>query len=176
LVGARALEVAVAWDHRVVTEPPVPRQRPQYFPIYDKPGARYLLPTFGAVGCALAALVVLFVGGLLLVHTIELATRGVVVRADVVAARHGSKSDYVTVRLPPPADQQADLIAWSGAPSPGDTISVRYDPASPQIASQAGQWPWLTLSLSFFGAGFFAFGSWWEASRPWRRQRRRVAT
>ncbi len=141
-----------------------------YEPLLMKPGERYLMPTIGAAVGALMTLAVLGIGCVMLYRTIELQQRGVVVYADVVAAQHGRHS-FVKVHLPPPVDQTADLMTWSGAPRPGDVIAVRYDPASPTVAEQAGQWPWLTLSLLFSGAVFGAAGTWWQASRPWRRER-----
>jgi hypothetical protein len=149
-----------------------PPERPRYVPIFEKPGARYLMPTFGALGCAIGAFVGLFLGIRLLFHTVELANRGAVVQAEVVSARYGSRADFVRVRLPAPMDRADDLIAWSGAPRPGETIAVRYDPSSPAVAEQAGEWPWVTLSLEFGVAGIFVFGCWREASRPWRQERR----
>jgi hypothetical protein len=135
-----------------------------------------LLPTVGAAVAALLALVVLFVAGRLLVQTVDLANRGVVVRADVVAARHGTRADFVTVRLTAPVGRTVDLMAWTGTPRPGDTMSVRYDPAYPAIAEQEGQWPWFTLSLELGAVGFFVFACWWDAPRPWRRERRRATS
>jgi hypothetical protein len=152
--------------------PPQPPQRPQVYPIFDRPHVRRLQPTLSAVVAVLLALVMLFLGSGLLVDSIELASRGVVVQAEVVSSRHGSKSDYVEVRLPPPASTTVDLTAWSGAPRTGDVIVVRYIPSSPEVASQDGQWPWFTTSLLFAAAAFLLFGAWWAASRPWRRARR----
>lgn len=152
-------------------DPPQPPQRPQVYPIFDRPHVRRIQPTLSAVVAVLLALVMLFFGGRLLVDSIDLASRGVVVQAEVVSSRHGSKSDYVQVRLPNPANTTVDLTAWSGTPRPGDTLAVRYIPSSPQVAAQDGQWPWLTASLLFGAAAFLLFAA-WAASRPWRGQHR----
>jgi hypothetical protein len=151
---------------------PQPRQRPTFEDItVEEPGHRYLSLTPRAVLAGLLALVMLVFGSAQLVGTVQLAHRGVVVNAEVVAARHGTKADFVTVYLPAPLNRSADLISWSGRPEPGDVLAVRYDPASPTTATQAGSWPWGRLLLLFGGAGFSVLLCWWYATRPWRRRR-----
>lgn len=152
--------------------PPQPPERPQVYPIFDRPRVRRLQPTLSAVVAVLLALVMLFLASGFLVDSIELASRGLVVQAEVVSSRHGSKSDYVEVRLPDPANTIVDLTAWSGTPRAGDVIAVRYLPSSPEVATQDGQWPWFTTSLLFGAAAFLFCAAWWAASRRWRRERR----
>jgi hypothetical protein len=159
-----------AGDNRCVTEPQ-PLQRPTFYDIYDEPRRRYLSPTRGAVLTGLVVLVALTFGCGLLVRTVERSHRGVVVNAEVVGAQHGSRSDFVTVHLPAPVDKNVDLSTRSGKPEPGDVIAVRYYPASPTTAWQAGTWPWQLLLAAFGVGGWFAFGCWWSATRPWRRHR-----
>jgi hypothetical protein len=48
-----------------------------------------------------------------------IASDGGVIRGEVVAARYGSKGDFVTVHLDLPVDRDVNLRAWSGRPAVG---------------------------------------------------------
>jgi hypothetical protein len=122
-----------------------------------------------AAGCAIAALALRVVGAVQVYQSISLATRGTVVNARVLAVRYGSRADNVRVELSRPVSRHVDLIAWTGHPQVGETISVRYDPHDSSLAEQDGTWPWDGVLAAFAGAAFLSFLAWWQVSVRWRR-------
>lgn len=54
--------------------------------------------------------------------------------APVLFVRYGSRAGEVRVHLPVPVDRDVELVAWTGHPHVGQTISVRYDSANPGMA------------------------------------------
>lgn len=103
---------------------------------------------------------------------------------EVVAVRHGSTADFVTVRLDPPVDLEVDLADWSGRPAVGSRLTVRYQRSDPGRAiDDRLAMPWRDMKFGLGGlvAAWAAWGIWTgsrfgnylvEQSRPWRRRRR----
>lgn len=113
-----------------------------------------------------------------------IAADGRVIEGEVVAARHGSKGDFVTVRLDPPVDRKVNLSAWSGRPAVGSRLKVRYKQSNPSRAIDARlAMPWRDMAFGLAGLvlalaswGIWT-GSWYgdllvEQTRPWPRPRR----
>jgi len=71
-----------------------------------------------------------------------------VVSAPVLFVRYGSRADEVRVHLPEPVDRDVALVAWTGHPRVGQTISVRYDSANPGLAKQEGSQLWDGIALA----------------------------
>ena len=115
---------------------------------------------------SLAAAVLLGWCGVMANAAADLALRGTVAPAQVVAANDGTGANFVRVRLPAPADRVVGLQVWSGTPAVGSTIDVRYDPNDPGRAEDARvSGAWSRMAMAFLLGVWFAVAAWSAATR-----------
>jgi hypothetical protein len=155
----------------------------------SKPGRPWILygDSHRIIIFALTSLIAVLLLGSGITATVNgalIAADGGVIRGEVVAARHGSKGDFVTVRLDPPMDIEVDLVAWSGRPAVGSDLTVRYKRSDPSRAIDARlRMPWGDMKLALAGLVLALMswgvwtGSWYgdllvEGTRPYPRRRR----
>lgn len=127
--GSRADSRASCDDQAVAKSPNPEEQRSVDAPAAAEPAPRKTIIV--VAGLTIAAVALVLVGARDIYRSAVLATRGTVVSAPVLFVRYGSRADEVKVHLPEPTDRDVELVAWTGHPHVGQTISVRYDSANP---------------------------------------------